>query len=139
MEASWMAKKNSMMSNTGMSENEAAAYATSHLISESIGRNIYNAADDKLFDNNGKLIATRLTGYDDLDWQDAIERNGHRQEYNLSAAASGQKYNVYSSVGYLNEKGYVKATVMNVSQAVSILLILPINGLRECETYRILD
>lgn len=70
--------------------NEAAAYATSHLISESIGRNIYNAADDKLFDNNGKLIATRLTGYDDLDWQDAIERNGHRQEYNLSAAASGQ-------------------------------------------------
>ena len=33
-----------------------------------------------------------------------------RQEYNLSAAASGQKYNVYSSVGYLNEKGYVKAT-----------------------------
>jgi TonB-dependent SusC/RagA subfamily outer membrane receptor len=61
MEASWMAKKNSMMSNTGMSENEAAAYATSHLISESIGRNIYNAADDKLFDNNGKLIATRLT------------------------------------------------------------------------------
>ena len=98
------------MSNTGMSENEAAAYATSHLISESIGRNIYNAADDKLFDNNGKLIATRLTGYDDLDWQDAIERNGHRQEYNLSAAASGQKYNVYSSVGYLNEKGYVKAT-----------------------------
>ena len=110
MEASWMAKKNSMMSNTGMSESEAAAYATSHLISESIGRNIYNAADDKLFDNNGKLIATRLTGYDDLDWQDAIERNGHRQEYNLSAAASGQKYNVYSSVGYLNEKGYVKAT-----------------------------
>ena len=42
MEASWMAKKNSMMSNTGMSENEAAAYATSHLISESIGRKVRN-------------------------------------------------------------------------------------------------
>ena len=32
MEASWMAKKNSMISNVGMSEADAAAYATSHLI-----------------------------------------------------------------------------------------------------------
>ncbi len=110
MEASWMAKKNSMISNVGMSEAEAAAYATSHLISESIGRNIYNAPDDKLFDENGKLIASRIAGYDDFDWFDALERNGHRQEYNLSAASSGEKYNVYSSVGYLNEKGYVVAT-----------------------------
>ena len=110
MEASWMAKKNSMISNVGMSEADAAAYATSHLISESIGRNIYNAPDDQLFDANGKLIASRIAGYDDLDWFDAIERNGHRQEYNLSAASSGEKYNVYSSVGYLNEKGYVVAT-----------------------------
>lgn len=105
MEASWMAKKNSMISNTGMSESEAAAYATGHLVSESIGRNIYNAADDQLFDSNGKLIASRLPGYDDLDWADAVERNGHRQEYNLSAATSGEKYSIYSSVGYLNEKG----------------------------------
>lgn len=110
MEASWMAKKNSMISNTGMSESEAAAYATGHLVSESIGRNIYNAADDQLFDSNGKLIASRLPGYDDLDWADAVERNGHRQEYNLSAATSGEKYSIYSSVGYLNEKGYVIAT-----------------------------
>ena len=110
MEASWMAKKNSMISNTGMSESEAAAYATGHLVSESIGRNIYNAADDQLFDSNGKLIASRLPDYDDLDWADAVERNGHRQEYNLSAATSGEKYSIYSSVGYLNEKGYVIAT-----------------------------
>lgn len=68
-----------MMSNAGMSASDAAAYATGHVVSESIGRNIYNAAGDKLFDNNGKLIATRLAGYDDLDWQNAIERTGHRQ------------------------------------------------------------
>ena len=110
MEASWMAKKNAMISNKGMTEEAAAAYATAHLIGESIGRNIYNADSDKLFDSNGKLIASRVPGYDDLDWQEAIERNGHRQEYNLSAAASGQKYRVYSSVGYLNENGYVRPT-----------------------------
>lgn len=109
METTWMAKKNAMISNKNMSAAEAAAYATAHVMSESIGRNIYNAADEKLFDANGKLTATRLAGYDDLDWQKAIERNGHRQEYNLSASTSGDKYNVYSSVGYLKEKGYVQA------------------------------
>lgn len=110
MEMSWIAKKNSMMSSKGMSASEAAAYASANLITESIGRNIYDAPDDQLFDANGKLIANRLSGYDDLDWQDAIERNGYRQEYNLSAASAGENYNVYSSVGYLNEKGYVIAS-----------------------------
>ena len=110
METSWMAKRNAMMSNNGMSASEAGAYATQNLIKESIGRNIYDAEDNALFDANGKLTAKRLSGYDDLDWQDAIERNGHRQEYNLSGSTSGPKYNVYSSVGYLNEKGYVKTT-----------------------------
>lgn len=110
MEASWKAKKYAMMSNKGMSAEEAAAYATSRLIAESIGRNIFNAADDQLFDANGRLTATMLPGYDDLDWQDAIERNGHRQEYNLSGSKASEKYNMYASVGYLNEKGYVKTT-----------------------------
>lgn len=79
-----------MMSNKGMSATEAGQYATEHLVTESIGRNIYNAADNQLFDANGKLTASRLSGYDDLDWADAIERNGHRQDYNLSASTSGE-------------------------------------------------
>ena len=110
MEASWKAKKYAMMSNKGMSAEEAAAYATENLIKESISRNIYDAADNQLFDANGNLIANILPGYDDLDWQDAIERNGHRQEYNLSGSKASDKYNMYASVGYLNEKGYIKTT-----------------------------
>ncbi|MDE5677423.1 MAG: SusC/RagA family TonB-linked outer membrane protein [Phocaeicola sp.] len=110
MEMSWKAKKYAMMSNKGMSAEEAGAYASANLISESIGRNIFDAANDKLFDSNGKLIANMLPGYDDLDWQDAIQRNGHRQEYNLSGSKASDKYNMYASVGYLNEKGYIKTT-----------------------------
>ena len=41
MEMTWLAKKHSMMSNKGMSAAEAGQYATEHLISESVGRNIY--------------------------------------------------------------------------------------------------
>ena len=32
MEATWMAKKNAMMSNAGMSASDAAAYATGHVL-----------------------------------------------------------------------------------------------------------
>ena len=109
MEASWLAMKNFAMSGSmGLDATAAAQYATTHLISDYVKRNIYNAKDDALFDANGKLIASRLPGYDDLDWQDGVERTGHRQEYNVSGAVSGEKFNVYASAGYLNEKGYTK-------------------------------
>jgi alpha-glucuronidase len=75
---------------------------------------IYNAKNDALFDANGKLIASRLSGYDDLDWQDGVERTGHRQEYNVSGAISGEKFNVYASAGYLNEKGYTKNSAFDI-------------------------
>ena len=109
MEASWLAMKNYAMSGSmGLDATAAAQYATTHLISDYVKRNIYDAKDDALFDANGKLIASRLSGYDDLDWQDGVERTGHRQEYNVSGAVSGEKFNVYASAGYLNEKGYTK-------------------------------
>ena len=37
------------------------------------------------------------------------ERTGYRQEYTASADAMGDKYDVFSSFGYLNEKGYIIA------------------------------
>ena len=108
MEASWIAMKNyAMTGSMGLNATDAAAYASEHVVTDYARRNIYDAADNALFDANGKLIANRLSGYDDLDWADDIERNGYRQEYNLSASSSGEKLSVYSSVGYLNEKGYV--------------------------------
>ena len=111
MEASWKAMKNyTMTGSLGLGESDAAAYATKNIITGYARRNIYDAADDALFDANGNLIANKLSGYDDLDWAKDIERNGYRQEYNLSASSSGDKLSVYSSVGYLNEKGYVIAS-----------------------------
>lgn len=111
MEASWKAMKNyAMTGSLGLGESDAAAYATKNIITGYARRNIYDAADDALFDANGNLIANKLSGYDDLDWAKDIERNGYRQEYNLSASSSGDKLSVYSSVGYLNEKGYVIAS-----------------------------
>ncbi len=109
MEQSWKAYRNYAMSTPSLAMNatDAAAYASAHLM-ESVQRNIYDAPDNALFDANGKLIAKRLPGYTDLDWQDAVERTGHRQEYTLSGSAAGEKFNVYSSIGYLKENGYIR-------------------------------
>ena len=107
MEASWQAMRNYALSGGIVTTDAAAAaYATQHLIPDYVKRNIYDAADGALFDANGKLTAKMRPGYDDLDWQKAVERTGHRQEYNLSAAVANDRYNIYSSAGYLNEQGY---------------------------------
>ena len=108
METQWLALKNyTMTGSMGLDATAAAKYATEHIVGDYIHRNIYDKADNALFDANGKLVANILPGYDDLDWNKDIERNGHRQEYNLSATSSGDKLSIYSSVGYLNEKGYI--------------------------------
>ena len=72
--------------------------------------NIYDAANDALFDENGKLVAKMLPGYTDLDWWDAVSRQGYRQEYNINAAAASEKYSLFASVGYLKEQGYLLRT-----------------------------
>lgn len=112
MEAQWTGMKNYAMtlSSLNLSESEAREYASQHLIGDLVKRNIYDAADNQLFDSNGKLTAKKLSGYNDLDWFKELERNGHRQEYTISATTAGEKYNVYSSVGYLKEDGYIIET-----------------------------
>ena len=63
-----------------------------------------------VFDSNGKVMARMLPGYNDLDWWDAISRNGYRQEYSVSAAGASEKYNLFTSVSYLDEEGYILKT-----------------------------
>lgn len=101
--------RNSRIS-AGDDQATANAYASKNLINDELYLNIYNKADDQLFDANGKLVsdAQILDGYaDDLDWYDNAIRDGYRQEYNFSGSQASAKSDYYFSVGYLNEKGYV--------------------------------
>jgi len=107
MESSWAALKNYGIWNDGLSEADAADYASKNLALSVLHNNIFDKANDALFDANGKLVANVLPGYTDLDWEDNIERTGDRQEYNLNGNYTTDKVNIYSSIGYLKEKGYV--------------------------------
>lgn len=74
-------------------------------------QNIYDRQADQVFDPaTGKLQANVLPGYTDLDWWDIVSRTGYRQEYNLNAAGSTDKFNIFSSVAYLKEQGYMLQT-----------------------------
>lgn len=109
METSWLNLRNSRIS-AGDDQATANAYASKNLINDELYLNIYNKADDQLFDANGKLVsdAQILDSYaDDLDWYDNAIRDGYRQEYNFSGSQASAKSDYYFSVGYLNEKGYV--------------------------------
>lgn len=110
METEFQNLKNHRMYTNGEDEATATAYAQANLINDIAYLNIFNKADDELFDENGKMVsdAEILSGYkDDLDWEDQATRNGHRQEYNLSANGAGEKADYLFSFGYLDENGYV--------------------------------
>lgn len=74
------------------------------------GVNIYDMAANEIFSPEGKLVAKRLPGYTDLDWWDVVSQTGYRQEYNINATGATEKFNVFASVGYLKENGYMLKT-----------------------------
>ena len=112
MEMEWRGYRNYAMSLAALSLDEASAgaFATENLIADVLKNNIYNAADNALFDANGKLTAKMKSGYTDLDWEKELIKKGYRREYGVSFASSGEKYNVFSSLEYMNEDGYVLNT-----------------------------
>lgn len=74
-------------------------------------QNIYGVPDYRLFDENGKFVGGNpLPGYTDLNWWDAVSRTGYRAEYNINAAAATDKFNVFASVSYMKENGYMLGT-----------------------------
>lgn len=112
MEVMYTGLKNQAMTNPAqlLDNAAAAAYAKENLINEVVKVNIYDKPNNELFDDNGKLVANKLPGYNDLDWFSAMERPGVRQEYNITASNATNRFSIFSSLSYLNEEGYIIAT-----------------------------
>jgi TonB-linked SusC/RagA family outer membrane protein len=127
MEVSWQNVKNRRIS-AGDDEATAAAYASNNLISDDLYLNIFNKANNALFDSNGNLVADAqiLSGYtDDLNWYDGAIRDGFRQEYTLSGNVANEKSSLYFSLGYLDENGYATNSDFNRLSARTSLTFTP--------------
>jgi TonB-linked SusC/RagA family outer membrane protein len=110
MEASWRETYNARMI-AGDDAATAASYASNNLIADKLYLNIYNVADNALFDSNGNLVsnASIKNGYlDDLNWFDQTIRTGYRADYNVTASGASEKADYYFSLGYLDENGYLR-------------------------------
>ena len=118
MEIMWKGYRNNLMTAQAAkypTTELANAEASSTLISTYLKYNIFNKADNALFDANGKLVsdASVRAGYDDLDYYKNIERLGHRQDYTVSGEGSSSKSSYFFSAGYLDEKGYIQSSDFN--------------------------
>ena len=112
MDISWQALKNDRQYYYGDDAAAAITYANDNLITDRLKLNIWNKADNALF-QNGKLAsdAQIKNGYkDDLDWFGQAIRPGFRQEYNATASGATEKSDYYFSLGYLDENGYLKTS-----------------------------
>ena len=137
MEMEWLNLYNQRIAN-GDSKEAASNYAVNNIIPTRLYTNIFNKADDALFNkigtytpldeegkpmkdaNNKEIVWTLSDGKlvsdaqikgtygEDLDWYDQAVRNGHRQEYNVNVNGANEKVDYMFSVGYLDERGYLR-------------------------------
>ncbi len=106
-----------MANSQNMTKRAAAAeYTSNNLIADKLYLNIYNVADNALFDADGRLVSNAYIkpGYlDDLNWFDQTIKNGYRAEYNVSASGASDKADYYFSAGYLDENGYLRTSTFD--------------------------
>lgn len=108
---------NGYIGNQGLDRNNpsdmaaAAQYVKDNIVTDRLRLNPFNAADNALFGNDGRLASgvALLPGYaEDLDWFGQGIHTGYRQEYIFNGAGGNDKTDYYFSISYLNEDGYMK-------------------------------
>jgi len=114
MEFAWDAYRNQVI-RAGYSQADAARIASglvpgqNGVVDVLGGYNAYGVPNNQLMGIDGKLNPNANLQYSD-DWDKELQRTGLRQDYNVSASGGSEKSDFYISLGYLNEKGYVKQT-----------------------------
>lgn len=84
----------------------ANAFASSNIITELLN-NPYNVPDDQIVGVDGKINPNARLLYNDVDWTDAITRVGIRHNYDISYQGGTDHSDLYVSLGYLDEEGYI--------------------------------
>ncbi|MEO0732857.1 MAG: SusC/RagA family TonB-linked outer membrane protein, partial [Bacteroidota bacterium] len=105
-ELQWEALRNGFVSG-GTELATANQMATDEIVNE-LGTNPYNVPDNEVVGTDGRLNPNAQLLYpDDLDWQDPLVRQGSRTEANLSYQGGTDQTKYFTSIGYINEDGWI--------------------------------
>lgn len=102
----WESLRNGQLGD-GVTASEAAAYASNNLIDGVLGYNVYDIPNNQVVGADGLLNPNAVNNFTDLDWFDYVAGSGGRQEYNMTYSGGTENTDFYTSVGYLDEKGFV--------------------------------
>ena len=103
---------------SGHTAEESYNYADQNLFNEKnggLGYQVYTIPEgEKFIGTNFKLNPKATLGYTDGeyyytpdDWYNETFHNSFRQEYNLSVSGSSNRFNYYTSAGYVNDGGII--------------------------------
>ena len=82
------------------------AFASADIFNR-LGRNPFNVPNDQIVGVDGKLNPNAQVIAEDLDWFDALERQGTRLNNSVNVSGGGDDHTVFFSMANLQEKGYV--------------------------------
>lgn len=112
MELYWEAYRNSFLLE-GSSLEKANQEAGSSLLS-GLSYNPYLLDAPDLFDSQGKLNPNAVNHWaDDTDWYGGITQTGKRHDTNISISGGNEKTDYYTSLGYMNEEGFIIGSKFN--------------------------
>ncbi len=90
----------------GMTESDAATEVSANIYGR-LGYNPFDVENDDIIGLDGKLNPQADVIFKSLDWYDALQQQGKRENYSLNLSAGEENYDVYFSTSYLNEEGYI--------------------------------
>jgi len=100
---------------------EARSYAYENIFSQLRYNPFVGTPDDQIVGSDGKINPNATVGFPDLDWYDAAEQTGYRQNYDLSLSGGSKKASYFYSLGYLDEQGYaIKSDYERINSRLSI-------------------
>jgi TonB-linked SusC/RagA family outer membrane protein len=112
-ELHWEGLRNSLITASGLSREEANRRASREIVSE-LGVNPYDVPDSALVGTDGRLNPNANLLYpDDLDWQEALIRQGRRNEANVSYQGGTETTTYYTSLGYIEDEGWILGADFN--------------------------
>ncbi|WP_340063543.1 SusC/RagA family TonB-linked outer membrane protein [Ascidiimonas aurantiaca] len=83
------------------------AFASENIYTQ-LGYNPFNVPNDQIVGTDGRLNPNAQVVYQSLDWYDALERTGVRQNYNVNVGGGSEKSKVFFSASYLSEESFIR-------------------------------